>query len=104
MNLPERHDQHAANLALADRMRAVREELFGEQGVPILAEALQLSSRTVRNYESGSAIPPRVLLHFLEITGADPHWLRTGAGPRYRLGESPSNPGSPGDGPGPDRA
>src|SRR5581483_4988199 len=77
--------QRAVQMALAYRMQLVREELFGEDGTPILAEALQLSSRTLLNYESGCVIPSRVLLCFLEVTGAEPHWLLTGTGPRYRL-------------------
>jgi hypothetical protein len=84
MNLsPERDDGRSANLALARRIRLIREELFGPDGVPILADALQLSSSTLLNYETGSAIPPRVLLRFLEVTATNPHWLLTGTGPRY---------------------
>jgi hypothetical protein len=30
-------------------------------------------------------IPGRILLHFIEHTGADPHWLLTGEGP-WHLG------------------
>jgi hypothetical protein len=81
---PQRDDQRLPNLVLAQRLRLVREELFGADGAPILADALQLSSRTLLNYETGSVIPPRVLLRFLEVTDVDPHWLLTGAGPRYR--------------------
>jgi hypothetical protein len=81
---PERADPRSANLALAQRIRLIREEIFGPDGAPILAEALQLSSSTLLNYETGSAIPPRVLLRFLEVTNTDPHWLLTGTGPRYR--------------------
>jgi hypothetical protein len=81
---PERTDPRSANLALADRMRLIREELFGADGAPILADAMQLSSHTLLNYETGSPIPPRVLLRFLVVTETDPHWLLTGTGPRYR--------------------
>jgi hypothetical protein len=81
---PERDDPRSANLALAQRMRLIREELFGADGAPILADALRLSSSTLLNYETGSAIPPRVLLRFIEVTDTDPHWLLTGTGPRYR--------------------
>src|SRR5271163_4203408 len=94
VNFPERRDQPSAHRVLAYRMQLVREELFGEQGAPILAEALQLSSRTVLNYESGCAIPSRVLLRFLEVTGTEPHWLLTGTGPRYRSSGGTRKPGS----------
>jgi hypothetical protein len=93
VNLPERHDQRLANRALADRLRVIREELFGESGVSILADALCLPSGTLLNYESGSTIPPRVLLRFLEVTGTDPHWLLTGTGPRYQSVGGTRKPG-----------
>jgi hypothetical protein len=81
---PEPTDRRSANLELAQRIRLIREELFGADGVPILADALQLSSSTLLNYETGSAIPPRVLLRFIDVTDTEPHWLLTGTGPRYR--------------------
>ena len=93
VNLPERRDQRSDNLALGCRVRLVREELFGACGASILADALGLPSRTLLNYESGCTIPARVLLQFLEVTGTDPHWLRTGTGPRYRLLADPLGPG-----------
>ena len=34
--------------------------------------------------KGGAAIPSEVLLEFLQQTGADPHWLLTGEGPKYR--------------------
>jgi hypothetical protein len=92
---PERDDPRSANLALAHRIRLIREELFGPDGAPILADALRLASSTLLNYETGSAIPPRVLLRFLEVTDTDPHWLLTGTGPRYRSSQAR---GAPGDG------
>jgi hypothetical protein len=91
---PERRDQRSDNLALGHRVRLVREELFGEYGASILADALCLPSRTLLNYESGCTIPARVLLRFLEVTGTDPHWLLTGSGTRYRSSAGPRNTGS----------
>jgi hypothetical protein len=94
VNLPERRDQRSDNLALGYRVRLVREELFGEYGAAILADALCLPSRTLLNYESGCTIPARVLLRFLEVTGTEPHWLLTGTGPRYQSSRGPRKPGS----------
>jgi hypothetical protein len=65
---------------LARRVREVREELLGEDGVPLLAEALDLPARTWRNYEAGVIIPATVILQFIEISGASPHWLMTEEG------------------------
>jgi hypothetical protein len=94
VNLPERRDPRWDNLALGCRVRLVREELFGAYGASILADALCLPSRTLLNYESGCTIPARILLRFLEVTDTDPHWLRTGTGPRYRSSGGPAKPGS----------
>ena len=35
------------------------------------------------NYEAGCTIPAPVILQFIELTGAHPHWLLTGEGPRF---------------------
>jgi hypothetical protein len=72
--------------ALANRLREVRLELYGEDGAPTLAEALGISARTWVRYESGITIPSVVLLRFLEVTAVEPQWLLTGAGQRYRDG------------------
>ena len=69
---------------LAGRIREVRADVYGEHGVPPLSEALGLPARTWSNYEAGVAMPAIVMLRFIELTGADPHWLLTGDGPQYR--------------------
>ncbi len=71
------------HLDLGRRIREIRQELFGESGGPELAEALGLSAETWANYECGVVIPAPVILGFIELTGADPHWLFTGQGERY---------------------
>ena len=65
---------------LAGRVREIRRQLFGEHGGPLLAEALGLPDRTWRNYEAGVTIPALVILRFIEVCGASPHWLLTGEG------------------------
>jgi hypothetical protein len=74
------------NLVLAGRLRAVRLELYGEHGGPLLAEALGLAARTWAHYESGITIPGWVLLRFIEVNGVETHWLLTGDGRKYRAG------------------
>lgn len=58
-------------------------ELYGEDGGPMLAEALDLPPRTWANYEMGVTVPAPVVLRLIELTGACPHWLLTGEPPRY---------------------
>src|SRR6478752_6879963 len=70
--------------SLSKRLREIRQELFGEHGGPELARRLGLPARTWYNYETGVTVPAEVLLGFIEQTGANPIWLLTGEGPRYR--------------------
>jgi hypothetical protein len=73
----------AANAGLARRVREIREEKFGVHGGPLMAEALDLPSLTWANFESNVIIPAVVILRFIDVTGANPHWLLTGDGERY---------------------
>ena len=70
------------NLAL--RVREVRQDLYGEEGVWTLAEALGLPAQTWLNYEQGVTMPADVLLQFMAVTDTDPHWLLTRKGDRLR--------------------
>ena len=72
---------------LARRVGEVRREVFGEHGVPILAEAIGLPARTWANYEAGVTMPAHAILGFIEVTGADPRWLLTGDGDKYRVAD-----------------
>ena len=79
----EKSIQMRATQGLARRVREIRVERFGDDGVPLLADILGLPEKTWTNYESGVTIPAWVILHFVELTGASPRWLRTGEGGRY---------------------
>src|SRR4051794_8867960 len=70
--------------ALADRLRRVRREVFGEDGVPDLASRLGIPARTWANYETGVTVPGDVILWFTVLTRVEPAWLLTGDGPVYR--------------------
>ena len=71
---------------ISDRLREVRQELFGEHGGPELARRLNLPARTWYNYETGVTVPAEILLAFIEQTGVNPVWLLTGEGPQSRRG------------------
>jgi hypothetical protein len=83
-------DHRVAMSALSHRVREIRLERYGENGGPMLAEALKLPFRTWLNYEAGVTIPGLVILRFIELTGACPRWLLTGEGPRYSQAHSDS--------------
>ena len=70
--------------SLSRRLREIRQDIFGEHGGPELSRRLNLPARTWYNYETGVTVPAEVLLGFIEQTGANPTWLLTGDGPRYR--------------------
>jgi Peptidase S24-like len=70
--------------SISRRLRELRQELFGEHGGPELARRLNLPARTWYNYETGVTVPAEVLLSFIDQTGANPVWLLSGEGVRYR--------------------
>ena len=70
--------------SLSRRLREIRQELFGDHGGPELARRLNLPARTWYNYETGVTVPAEVLLGFIEQTGANPMYLISGEGPKYR--------------------
>jgi hypothetical protein len=74
------------NEVLARRLREVRLEKYGEQGGPLMAEAMGLPARTWAHYESGVTIHGPALLRFIDVSGVEPRWLLTGQGEKYRLG------------------
>ena len=80
---PPSPDWQVRKRALAGRIREIREELFGEHGGPLLADALKIPFRTWVRYEAGSTVPAQVMLRFIELTEAHPHWLLTGEGDKY---------------------
>jgi SOS-response transcriptional repressor LexA len=70
--------------SLSRRLREIRQELFGDHGGPELARRLNLPARTWYNYETGVTVPAEVLLGFIEQTGANPMYLISGEGQKYR--------------------
>jgi hypothetical protein len=71
--------------ALAERIVALRSELFGQRGGAEMARRLGLPLRTWYNYEEGTVIPAEVVLSIIELTSVEPNWLMYGTGPKYRL-------------------
>src|SRR5262245_40244564 len=80
--------------ALTERVREIRQELYGEHGGPLLAQTLRISYRTWHGYESGRTIPAQSILRLIEVTGVHPRWLLTGEGERF-LSRPPENPQPP---------
>jgi hypothetical protein len=72
---------------LGRRVREIRVALYGENGGPLLAEALQVPFPSLYDYENGCAMPAESILRFIELTRAHPHWLLTGDGERFLDGD-----------------
>ncbi len=72
-----------SHVGLASRVREIRVERFGHDGVAAMAGFMEIPERTWKHYEGGVAIPAFILLKFIELTGVAPHWLSTGEGERY---------------------
>jgi phage repressor protein C with HTH and peptisase S24 domain len=81
-------DSVQAKFALAERLRLLRSELYGERGGPELARRLGLPIRTWYNYESGVTVPAEVVLKIIELTSVEPMWLLHGEGPKFRAAGS----------------
>jgi hypothetical protein len=74
-----------AKLDLAERLGALRSELFGDRGGPEMARRLNIPVRTWYNYEGGVTVPAEVMLKIIELTSVEPIWLLHGKGPKFRL-------------------
>jgi hypothetical protein len=68
---------------LAQRLRRIRVECYGEEGISALSEAMGLPVQTWVNVEAGIEVSAIVLLRFIDLTGCDPLWLLMGVGDRY---------------------
>ena len=71
-------------LDLAERLAALRLDLYGERGGPEMARRLGIPVRTWYNYEAGVTVPAEVILKIIELTSIEPGWLLRGEGPRLR--------------------
>lgn len=56
-----------------------------------LAEVLGIRQSSISDAKRRNSIPSDWFLKALEVSGVDPNWVRTGAGPKYRvLSDEPS--------------
>jgi SOS-response transcriptional repressor LexA len=77
-----------AKLALAERLAALRSELYGDRGGPEMARRLGIPVRTWYNYEGGVTVPAEVILKIIELTSVEAVWLLHGDGPKFRTSKT----------------
>ncbi|MBM4017942.1 MAG: LexA family transcriptional regulator [Planctomycetes bacterium] len=65
---------------LSERLKALREMVYGGRGRAKFARALNVSPSTYNYYEKGRQPPADLLARAAEVTGADLTWLLTGQG------------------------
>ena len=75
--------ESTSNQDLAARIREVREDMYGEHGAQFMADALGITLRTWKNYESGVVMPAKTVLLLIDTMRINPSWLRTGKGEKY---------------------
>ena len=73
-----------AKMHLAERIKEIRLDLFGEEGAAELARRLNIPTETWQNYEKGVTVPAEVILRFIDLTSVDPKWLLFGLGEKHR--------------------
>src|SRR5580693_1281102 len=73
-----------AKMALAERLAALRLELYGDRGGPEMARRLGIPVRTWYNYEGGVTVPAEVILKIIELTAVEAGWLLHGEEPKFR--------------------
>src|SRR5580692_8515922 len=71
-------------LDLAERLAALRLDLYGERGGPEMARRLGIPVRTWYNYEGGVTVPAEVILKIIELTAVEAGWLLHGDEPKFR--------------------
>jgi hypothetical protein len=73
----------AERAAIAKRVLTIASD-HGWKTQSAVAERLGTSRQTVHDWLCGIAIPDRMILEFLVLTGASPTFLLRGTGPMYR--------------------
>lgn len=68
---------------LAERVRTVRLQLYGECGGPMMAEQLGIPQRRLARIEAGGPISAELILKLINVTGVNLRWLLSGEGETY---------------------
>jgi hypothetical protein len=75
---------------IAERVRQIRIERYGENGGPVLAKAMGIPFHCWASYEAGVTMPSEVLLRFIQVTNSNPNWFLTNLDEKYVLSDRDS--------------
>jgi len=75
---------------IAERVRQIRIERYGENGGPVLAKAMGIPFQAWASYEAGTTMPSEVLLRFIQVTNSNPNWFLTNMDDQYCLSDRDS--------------
>jgi hypothetical protein len=75
--------QASKRAELAERLREVREDLYGEHGSQFMADAFNVPLQTWLNYEFGVMVPTEIVLKVQVLASVSARWLLTGEGEKY---------------------
>ena len=67
----------------ADRLRAIREDAYGERGKSAFARAVGIPITSYENYEQGRLPTMDIVVKMMAATRVNPRWLFHGKGPQY---------------------
>ena len=75
--------KHRQRVELGERLREVREDLYGQDGSRFLADALGIPMQTWLNYEAGVTVPAEIVLQLQVLASVNAGWLLTGDEEKY---------------------
>ena len=67
----------------AERLGAIREDAFGENGRSAFARALGIPLTSYLNFENGRVPPMDIVVKMMGLTRVNPRWLVHGEGPQH---------------------
>lgn len=69
---------------MAERLREIREDLYGAHGAQFMADRLNIPLKTWLHFESGVVVSGQTILKLIVETNVNPRWLLSGQGPKYK--------------------
>jgi len=72
-----------SRIVLAERLRGIREDIYGKHGGHFLADDLEIPLQSWLNYEEGVVVPAHVVLELIFRAAVNTPWLLTADGAKF---------------------